>query len=85
MIKKLESATRYPTARRGFQHVGEVIERLIRLYELQAEMKAEREATQSDADAFEEYSDFGCDSDGSVFAFTTRRDVPVVQSTFGWE
>ena len=82
MIKKLESNTRYSTARRGFQHVGEVIERLIGLYEIQAEMNREREAEQV-ADG--EVLGFESEVEDQVFTFTTQRDVPAIQSTFGWE
>ncbi len=43
MIKRLDPNDSPKTGRRGFQHVSQVIERLIKLYELQAEMNSQRE------------------------------------------
>lgn len=43
MIKRLDPIDSTKTGRRGFQHISQVIERLIKFYELQAEMNAKRE------------------------------------------
>ncbi len=80
MIKKLETTDRYPIGdqsrdRRGFQHVSSVIERLIRIYQLQGEM----------ADADMRKREISAEPPEPVYRELVASDVSPTQATFGWD
>lgn len=72
MIKKLENTSPLPT-RRGLQHISTIVERLVRMYEVQADHNNARE------------SQLGSESSMPELVGVGSCDASATQTTFGWD